>query len=135
MSEIKAEGKGKSPALNNNQADLPEWIGVIGELAEQKREAEESPETKGNSHIHLAVSSGLYRMVIQRIEKLEKFSDSKSKIIRFPVIFRKLCTSLQIRKETCWELLFLFSDLGIVEIIPYQGIRLKKRKNPAEIMF
>jgi len=134
MSEMKAEGKGKSPALNNNKADLPEWVGVIGELAEQKREAEESPEIKGNNRNHLAVSSGLYMLVIRRIEELQKYSDKKSGIVRFPAVFKKLCTSLQINKNQCWELLFLFKDLGLLEIVPFQGIRMRKGKNPAEIL-
>jgi hypothetical protein len=67
----------------------------------------------------------LYSLAIQRLKELENFSNGKSKIIRFPLVFEKLCRNFSISKDQTWELLFLFHEFGFIEIIPFQGVRIR----------
>lgn len=67
--------------------------------------------------------TGLYLLALQRIEELR--SNNNSRIIRFPRVFEKLCSSFCITKSQAWELLFLFHELGFLEVVPYQGVRVK----------
>lgn len=65
----------------------------------------------------------LNQLVMQRIRTLESGS---SGIIRFPKVFYKLCSSLQLPKKQAWQLLFDLQKTGYIEIVPYQGVRVKK---------
>lgn len=68
------------------------------------------------------IRRGLYGILWKRLEKLQK--DCKKDIIPFPEIFGKLCGNFSIKKEDCWEILFLLRDLGLIEIVPYHGIKI-----------
>jgi len=72
------------------------------------------------------IKIGLYRTALERLKELDK--PLGTKIIRFPKVFGKLCSTFSITKQECWELLFMFRDLGFIEIIPYQGIKILKTK-------
>jgi len=65
-------------------------------------------------------SFGLYSLALERLREIDN-----GDIIRFPVVFEKLCSTFCIKKEQAWELLFLFRDFGFVEIVKNQGIRVK----------
>ncbi len=67
--------------------------------------------------------TGLYTIALERLRKLE--ASPKSGIIRFPNVFEKLCSPFSITKEQAWEILFILRDFGFIEIVPYQGIKLK----------
>ena len=64
---------------------------------------------------------GLYGLALQRLKECKKNSD----IIRFPEVYSKLCTGFSIKKEDCWELLFLFKDMGFIEIVCGHGVKVK----------
>ena len=64
---------------------------------------------------------GLSEIALSRLANLEK---SRYGIIRFPLVFQKLCTSFQIPKDQAWRLLFSLRDKGYIDIVPYQGIKL-----------
>jgi len=64
---------------------------------------------------------GLYSLFLDRMKELKPNS---SGIIRFPEVFEKLCSSFQITKKQCWDILFMFRDFGLVEIIKGQGIKI-----------
>ena len=66
---------------------------------------------------------GFYLLALNRLKELEGVN---RKIIPFPRVFEKICSSFQVSKGFAWELLFLFSELGFVEIVPFHGIRIKK---------
>ena len=66
---------------------------------------------------------GLYSLAIERLKHLE---ESPSGIIRFPTIFESICRQFSINKKQCWELLFIFRDMGFIKIVPYQGIKILK---------
>jgi hypothetical protein len=110
--------------------DLPEWVRLVGEYAslkeKTKQDSDVKKEAENSNNLTLNFRGGVYGIVFRRIVELEKNANLKSGIIRFPILFTKLCTSLQITKKEAWELIFLFSDLGVLEVIPYQGVRLKK---------
>jgi hypothetical protein len=64
----------------------------------------------------------LENLAIQRLSTLNKFS---SGIIRFPRVFSKLCSTFCINKKDCWELLFDMREEGMIDIVPFQGIKIK----------
>ena len=68
----------------------------------------------------------LNRLALQRISKLES---GTSGIIRFPNVFYKLCSSFQMSKKDAWKLIFQLRKDGSIDIIPYQGIKIKKYTN------
>jgi hypothetical protein len=66
---------------------------------------------------------GLYSLFLDRLEELKPNS---SGIIKFPEVFEELCTSFQINKKQCWEIIFMFRDFKLIEIIKGQGIKIVK---------
>lgn len=64
---------------------------------------------------------GFYKLAIQRLKECK----NNNGLIKFPEVFGKLCTGFSIKKEDCWELLFLFRDMGFIEIVCGHGIKLK----------
>lgn len=69
-----------------------------------------------------AIPSGLYGIALQRIIALDKYSNQKSKIIRFPKVFEIVCRSFSVKKDEAWSILFVLRDFGFIKIIPFQGI-------------
>ncbi len=67
---------------------------------------------------------GLYGLFFKRIREIEV--KTKNNIIPFPVLFQKLCTCFSIPKQECWEVLFIIRDMGLIEIVPYHGIRINQ---------
>ncbi|MDD5238855.1 MAG: hypothetical protein PHS34_08125 [Candidatus Omnitrophica bacterium] len=68
--------------------------------------------------------NGLYEIALGRLRELSSQAHSKSGIIRFPLVFGKLCRNFCINKKQCWELLFALRECRVIEIVPYQGIKL-----------
>ncbi|MBS3071163.1 hypothetical protein J4407_02585 [Candidatus Pacearchaeota archaeon] len=68
---------------------------------------------------------GLYSLALIRIKECEKV---KGEIIRFPILFEKLCRSFSIKKKEAWELLFILSDFGFIEIVRFHGIKILRSK-------
>jgi hypothetical protein len=64
---------------------------------------------------------GLYSLFLDRMKELKPNS---SGVIRFPVVFEKLCASFQITKKQCWDILFMFRDFELIEIVKGQGIKI-----------
>ena len=63
--------------------------------------------------------NGIYSIIMKRLGSLRK---TQIKLIKFPDVFSKLGTSLQLKKEEVWELLILLQDLGLISIITNHGI-------------
>ena len=59
-------------------------------------------------------------VVIERLKTL----NTKNGIIRFPLVFYKLCSSLQITKESAWLILMDLENEGLIEIVRNNGIKL-----------
>lgn len=81
--------------------------------------------SKEKEEKHVCPKEGLYSIFMKRLKELKSNS---SNIIRFPLVFEKLCTSFQITKKQCWDILFMFRDFGLIEIINGQGIKIKQRE-------
>jgi len=65
--------------------------------------------------------NGLYGLFLKRLNEVSE--DSRKDIIPFPDIFEKLCPNFSMTKQQCWEILFLFNDLGFIEIVTQHGIK------------
>lgn len=63
---------------------------------------------------------GLYSLFLDRLREIKQ---NKSGVIMYPDLFRKLCSNFQITKKQCWEILFMFRDVGMIEI-KGQGIKI-----------
>ena len=64
---------------------------------------------------------GLYGLALSRLKECR----GSNGIIRFPDVFSKLCTGFSIKKDDCWELLFFFKEMGLIEIVCGHGVRVK----------
>ena len=67
---------------------------------------------------------GLYGLAFERLKESSDKSDN-SKVIPFPKVFSKLCAPFSIKKQLAWEILFIFRDCGLIEIIAGHGVRIK----------
>ena len=65
--------------------------------------------------------TGLYTLTLDRLGKLNK---TRNGIIRFPDVFEKLCSSHQMTKDQCWEVLLLMAEFDIIKIMPGHGIKI-----------
>ncbi len=66
---------------------------------------------------------GLYSIFFRRLEEAQK--ECRRELIRFPVVFEKLCRNFSITKQECWEILFLLRDAEWIEIIAGHGVRIR----------
>ena len=64
----------------------------------------------------------IHNLFVRRLEEAK--NKVKGDIVPFPIIFQKLCVSFSIPKKECWEALFALRDLGLIEIVPYHGIKI-----------
>ncbi len=67
---------------------------------------------------------GLYSILFKRLEELRK--KYHKDLISFPHLFEKLCRNFSISKRECWEKLFLLREFGLIEIVAFHGIKIKK---------
>jgi len=65
-------------------------------------------------------------LVFQRLQEL-KHPLHAGQIIRFPIVFAKICSILCLTKDQAWLVLKELQASGRIEIVPYQGVRIKKR--------
>ena len=61
-----------------------------------------------------------YDTVLERIKTLPTHNG----IIRFPHVFYKICSSLQIDKNTAWMILMDLESQDLIEIVPNNGIKI-----------
>ena len=124
-------------APSQKEKEVPEWIKLVSEyISLTKNSAKINLNNNGKLNDNESNKSftGLYGLALSRLMELEKFADHRSGIIRFPVIFDKICKSFQMNKMQAWDLLFLLSDIGIIKIIPYQGIRINDGQTIGQIL-
>ena len=65
---------------------------------------------------------GLYIIFLDRIASCKR---PGREIIRFSDVVPKLAASFSIPKKRIWELLYIFKDLGLIDLICGHGIKLK----------
>ena len=64
----------------------------------------------------------LQKVLLQRLRELKE--SNHSEIVRFPMVFKKLCRCFSISKNECWEVLWTLRDVGLIEVIPCHGIKI-----------
>jgi len=64
-------------------------------------------------------------LVFTRLKEL-KHPLHAGQIIRFPIVFAKICPILCLTKEQAWLVLKELDKSGKIEIVPYQGVKLRK---------
>ena len=63
-------------------------------------------------------------LVLKRLNEIDS-RRQKGKIIPFPEVFARICPIFCIPKKEAWEVLKSMKKMGLVEIVPYHGVRIK----------
>ena len=66
----------------------------------------------------------LEEIVMTRLKELFQPLDNPSKLVRFPTVFGKICPVLCLKKDEAWAILQHLQTRRLIEIIPYQGIKI-----------
>ena len=82
-----------------------------------------------NNQLLINVNDTLYGLVFERLCNCKPSSNS---IIRFPVVFQKLGSTLSLPKKQVWKLLFVLRDLGFIEIVACHGIKINEQRKGSE---
>jgi hypothetical protein len=61
-------------------------------------------------------------IVHMMILELEWFSKN---VISFPIVYKKVCPALHIRKNEARVILYKLKEKGYIEVFPFHGIRIK----------
>mgnify|MGYP001603807577 CR=1 FL=1 len=62
---------------------------------------------------------------LERIKTKTSFVRSDA-VIRFPSCFHAICSTLCLNKQEAWGLLKTMQAEGMIEIVPYHGVRLSR---------
>lgn len=68
------------------------------------------------------VESWTHSLLLHRLEILKTISFTEITPIRLAT--HRLCSWFSIKKEECWELLRYLESEGLIEIIPFHGIKI-----------
>ena len=71
----------------------------------------------------------LEAIVIQRLRDLVGPLDPSNKLLRFPMVFGRICPVLCLKKPEAWAVLQRLQSQRRIEIVPYQGIRLLRQSS------
>jgi len=110
------------PVLKESK-EKPAWVELVKTYLVLKKSQDIKSKNELNNEINKNFS-GLYGLALQRLLELKDYENSESKIIRFPLVFSKLCRNFSMNKHEVWNLLFFLKDMGIIQIVPYQGVKL-----------
>lgn len=59
------------------------------------------------------------------LKRLRELYFKKGRVIPFPDVFARICPIFCIPKEEAWAVLRSMEDKGLIEIVPYHGVRIK----------
>lgn len=121
--KIDFEGEDALKVIDDIIRDKAEKLSEIMKESFPEAMKEDKSECKTKEEKVEYPKNGLYSVFLDRMKELKPNS---SGIIRFPVVFEKLCASFQITKKQCWDILFMFRDFGLIEIVKGQGIKIIK---------
>jgi len=68
----------------------------------------------------------LEQLAFKRLVEVVKKRKLNGRIIRFPLVFSVICPIYCLTKPQAWILLHSMRNLGWIDIIPYQGIKLMR---------
>ena len=77
-----------------------------------------------NDKLHLTLED----MVLCRLQEINSPMPS-NQIIRFPVVFSRICPIYCLSKKQAWHILKKLDKTSKIEIVPYQGVRISEQKN------
>jgi len=72
-----------------------------------------------NSSVEVSIEA----LTLKRLRCLFQPLDPPTKLLRFPVVFERLCAVLCLKKREAWAVLRSLESQGLIEIVPFQGIR------------
>jgi hypothetical protein len=82
-----------------------------------------------NNNYKLSANKDCFRgLLLSKVLKCLSKARTNSKLIPLPEVFYQLGTTLHLNKEECWYVLHLLFQEGLIEIVPFKGIRLKTRR-------
>jgi len=87
---------------------------------EKKKTGTDTEKNDNIDKINLS-KTGLYSIFLKRLKKLEK---KPKQIINFPKVFSEVCANFKMTKEECWDILLMLNEFKILEIVPFNGIKL-----------
>jgi hypothetical protein len=102
----------KSPDID----ELPEWVKFVNEYSKKNKRKEKTFEPD-----KLSIESLVFKRVCELYQPI--FPD---KIIRFPLVFSKICPIYCLTKGQAWSILKRLEEFGLIEIVPYQGIKIMR---------
>lgn len=109
--------------VSTDVEELPEWVKLINKCAnENKENKKRNDEYRFNHNDELSIEN----LVLNRLKKLYQ-PLLPDQIIRFPSVFSTICPIFCLTKGQAWTILKRIEGAGLIEIIPYQGIRIKKK--------
>ena len=67
-----------------------------------------------------------YWKLLAKLKDIEesRSRNSRKKYLSLPETFKRVGGAFSMRKEEIWNRLFLLRDFGLIEIIPFHGVRL-----------
>ena len=80
--------------------------------------------TSQRTNPHPETEISIEHMVMRRLYELLRPLDRPSKLIRFPVVFGRICPILCLSKKQAWRVLHRLEETGRIKIVPFQGVRL-----------
>ena len=96
--------------------ELPEWVKLVNSIVKGKKNS--------NKDFKLDELS-IENMVFKRIKDLGQ-PIFPNQIIRFPMVFSKICPIYCLTKGQAWTILKRLEQHGLIEVVPYQGIRIRR---------
>lgn len=60
------------------------------------------------------------------LKRLRELSFKRGRVIPFPDVFARICPIFSIPKEEAWVVLRSMQENGLIEIVPYHGVRIKE---------
>lgn len=57
------------------------------------------------------------------LKRLRELSFKRGRIIPFPDVFARICPIFCITKEDTWAVLKSMEEKGLIEIVPYHGVK------------
>ena len=106
--------------------DLPEWVKLVNKYANENKENKKRIKSK---FIYFQDDElSIENLVLNRLKKLHH-PLLPDQIIRFPLVFSKICAILCLTKGQAWSILKRLEKAGCIEIVPYQGIRIKQTQS------
>jgi len=101
--------------------ELPEWVKLVNKYSNENKENKKRKKDKYvfSQNDELSIEN----LVLNRLKKLHQ-PLLPDQIIRFPLVFSKICAIFCLTKGQAWTILKRLEGADCIEIVPYQGIRI-----------